>query len=134
MSVALFLVTHVGIASNLVAVAEAVIKRKSQNLSYTEVAMDANLDLVNEDIEQRLAQLDTKQGILFLTDIYGSSPSNIAMRLAEKHHAHLISGVNLPMIIRLLNYRDEVEDRLIEKALSGAKKGIQDNFFETSSS
>ena len=132
MSVALFLVTHAGIASNLVAVAEAVIKRKSKNLSYTEVAMDANLDLVNEDIEQRLAQLDTKQGILFLTDIYGSSPSNIAMRLAEKNHAHLISGVNLPMIIRLLNYRDETEDTLIEKALGGAKKGIQDNFFETS--
>ena len=131
MSVALFLITHEGIASNLITVAEAVIKRKSQNLTYMEVPMDADADLVSEVIEQRLAQLDTKTGILFLTDIYGSSPSNIAMRLAERHHAHLISGVNLPMIIRLLNYRDEIEDRLIEKALSGAKKGIQDNFFET---
>ena len=134
MSVALFLITHEGIASNLIAVAEAVIKKKSQNLSYTEIPMDADLDMVSDAIEKRLAQLDTKQGILFLTDIYGSSPSNITMRLAEKHHAHMISGVNLPMIIRLLNYRDEAEDGLIEKALSGAKKGIQDNFFVTSSS
>lgn len=128
MSVALFLVTHEGIASNLIAVAEAVIKRESQNLSYTEVPMDADPALINEDIDQRIAKLDTKQGILFLTDIYGSSPSNIAMRLAEKHHAHMISGVNLPMIIRLLNYRDEIEDSLIEKAVNGAIKGIQDNF------
>jgi len=133
MSVAIFLVTHEGIASNLIAVAEAVIKNKSQNLSYTEVPMDTEPEQVREDIEQRLAKLDTKQGILFLTDIYGSSPSNIAMRLAEKYHAHMVSGVNLPMVIRLLNYRDEVEGKLVEKALSGAKKGIQDNFFETSS-
>jgi PTS system ascorbate-specific IIA component len=128
MSVALFLITHEGIASNLIAVAEAVIKRESQNLSYTEVPMDADPALISEDIDQRIAKLDTRQGILFLTDIYGSSPSNIAMRLAEKHHAHMISGVNLPMIIRLLNYRDDIEDSLIEKAVNGAIKGIQDNF------
>lgn len=133
MSVAIFLVTHEGIASNLVSVAEAVIKGKSHNLSFIEVPMDTEPDQVCDDIEQRLSQLDTKQGILFLTDIYGSSPSNIAMRLAEKHHAHMVSGVNLPMVIRLLNYRDELEDKLVEKALSGAKKGIQDNFIETSS-
>jgi len=133
MSVAIFLVTHEGIASNLVSVAEAVIKDKSHNLSFIEVPMDTEPDQVCDEIEQRLAQLDTKQGILFLTDIYGGSPSNIAMRLAEKPHAHMISGVNLPMVIRLLNYRDELEDKLVEKALSGAKKGIQDNFIETSS-
>ena len=92
MSVAVFLITHEGIASNLIAVAEAVIKRESQNLSYTEVPMDADPVLISEDIDQRIAKLDTRQGILFLTDIYGSSPSNIAMRLAEKHH----SPVKLP--------------------------------------
>ena len=132
MSVALFFITHEGIAGNLISVAEAIIKKKSHNLSFIEVPMDADPELITEGIEQRLEQLDSEQGILFFTDIYGSSPSNIAMRLAEKNHAHLISGVNLPMIIRLLNYRDETEDILIEKALGGAKKGIQDNFFETS--
>lgn len=127
MSIALFFITHEGIASNLIAIGEAIIKNTKNNLSCFEVAMDADTASAVDDIENNLAQLDTKEGVIFITDVFGSTPSNIAQRLADKHHAHLISGVNLPMVIRLLNYRDAPENTLIQKALDGAKQGIQQN-------
>jgi len=131
MSVALFFITHEGIASNLISIGEAIIKKTNNNLSYSEVAMDADIATVIENIEKNLERLDTKEGLLFFTDIYGSTPSNIAQQLANKYQAHLISGINLPMIMRLLNYRDEAENILIQKALEGARKCIQDNAPET---
>ncbi|MBE9560108.1 MAG: hypothetical protein IMF15_04925 [Proteobacteria bacterium] len=127
MSIALFFITHEGIASNLLTIGEAIIQKTNNNLSYFEIPMDANNHLMIEGIEKKLDQLDIEDGLLFITDIYGSTPSNIAQQMAIKHHTDLISGVNLPMIIRLLNYRDENTGSLIQKALDGAKKGIQHN-------
>ena len=131
MSVALFFITHEGIASNLITIGEAIIQNTNNNLSYFEIPMDANNNIMIEDIEKKLEQLDIEEGVLFITDIYGSTPSNIAQKMADKHHADLISGVNLPMIIRLLNYRNETVESLIQKTLDGAKKGIQHNAYLT---
>jgi PTS system mannose-specific IIA component len=123
MCTALFFITHNGIASNLIAVAESILRQKAVNIDYYEVSMDDSiLDSIKE-IDSKLAKLDCTS-IIFITDIFGSTPSNIAHQVAEKHQAHLISGVNLPMVIRLLNYRDAGEEDLIEKAVEGAQKGI----------
>ena len=131
MSVALFFITHEGIASNLITISEAIIQKTNNNLSYFEVPMNADINLMIEGIENKLEQLDINEGVLFITDIYGSTPSNIAQKIAERLHTDLISGVNLPMIIRLLNYRDETTESLIQKALDGARKGIQHNTYVT---
>jgi len=125
MSVALFFITHEGIAANLLKVGEAIIRKPGSNISYLEVPMDTAIDKALVDIEDIITRLDTDDGILFITDIYGSTPSNIAHKSAIKYNASLISGANLPMIIRLLNYRDEPEQNLLKKALDGARHGIQ---------
>lgn len=125
MSVALFFITHEGIAANLLKVGEAIIRKSSNNISYLEVPMDSVVDKVLDDIDDKIKRLDIDDGILFITDIYGSTPGNIAHECAIKHNASLISGANLPMIIRLLNYRDETEQNLLKKALDGAHQGIQ---------
>ena len=125
MSIALFFITHEGIASNLLCIAQSIIQKPENNLSFIEVPMDADIDTMINSIQNKLYKLDLNQGILFITDIYGGTPSNIAQLLTTNYGANLISGVNLPMIIRLLNYRDETEQVLIEKALDGARKGIQ---------
>ena len=131
MSTALFFITHEDIASNLITIGEAIIQKTNNNLSYFEVPMDADINLMIEGIEDKLEQLDLEEGLLFITDIFGSTPSNIAQKIADRHRADLISGVNLPMIIRLLNYRDETVESLIQKALDGAKQGIQRHAFKT---
>jgi len=131
MSLALFFITHEGIASSLLRIAEAIMQKPNSNLTHYEVPMDAVIDKTSSSIEKKLKQLIIDDGILFITDIYGSTPSNIAQRLATKYHADLISGVNLPMIIRLLSYRDEPEQELLQKALEGAHHGIKHYAKET---
>jgi len=127
MSIALFFITHEGIASNLLSIGESIIQKPNNNLSFIEVPMDADLDTMINSIENKLNKLNLNRGILFITDIYGGTPSNIAQLLATNYDANLISGVNLPMIISLLNYRNKTEQVLIQKALDGAHKGIQIN-------
>lgn len=127
MSIALFFITHEGIASNLLNMGESIIRKPNNNLSFIEVPMDADFDTMFNSIQSKLNKLNLNRGILFITDIYGGTPSNIAQLLATSYDANLISGVNLPMIIRLLNYRNETEQVLIQKALDGAHKGIQVN-------
>ncbi len=131
MSTALFFITHEGIASNLLAIGEAITQKPNNNLSYIEVPMDAPIEEVINNIEAQLESLNIDDGLFFITDIYGGTPSNIAQKLASRYRAHLVSGVNLPMIIRLLNYREEQAETLLQKALDGARLGIQDHILET---
>ena len=69
--------------------------------------------------------LDQGRGVLVMTDIYGATPSNIAARLLEPGRVEGIAGVNLPMLIKALTYREEAAlDDVLEKALAGAAEGI----------
>ena len=124
MSVALLFITHEGIASNLLSIGESIIQKPNSNIAINEVPMDASVDSVIADADKSLDNLDTDEGILFITDIYGSTPSNIALKLARKYSTQLLSGVNLPMVIRLLGYRDLPLPALIEKAIKGATQVI----------
>ena len=62
--------------------------------------------------------------MLILTDLYGSTPSNIANRLIDTHNASVISGANLPMLLRILNYPEMSLEALCDKAANGARDGI----------
>ena len=127
MSTALFFITHEGIASNLLKTGEAIVQKPNDNLSFIEVPMDSAIDKTINSIESKIKQLTLDEGIFFITDIYGSTPGNIAQQLASKYKTHLITGVNLPMILRLLNYRNEPAENLLQKALEGAHHGIQNH-------
>jgi PTS system ascorbate-specific IIA component len=69
-------------------------------------------------------QLDEGDGVLVLTDIYGATPGNIALRLIKPGSVEGIAGVNLPMLIRALTYREEDLATVVEKALSGGHEGV----------
>ena len=125
MSVALFFITHQGIASNMLSVTESILKKSNSNLSFHEIPLDAPVEMMISEIENKISQMKIDDGILFITDIYGSTPGNIAQQLSTRYKTELLSGVNLPMIIRLMNYRDEPLPSLITKALDGAKQCIQ---------
>ena len=125
MSIALFFITHEGIASNLLTVAERILKVSDNNICCLEVPMDAPVHEIVNNCKQNLSQLSTAKGLLFITDAYGSTPGNISQQLATELDTPLISGVNLPMVIRLLNYRDEDMSTLVDKALDAARTCIR---------
>ena len=70
-----------------------------------------------------LRQLDTPQ-TLVLTDIFGATPCNVAQQLADGINTKLVTGMNLPMLLRAVCYRHEALDTLVARALAGASQGV----------
>ena len=125
MSVTLLLVSHKGIASNLLETAFSIVNDRPANISYVEVPMDAPVDSMKNDIKKQLDQLDQSDEVLILTDIYGGTPSNIASCFISSKNTRLISGLNLAMIIKAINYRNLPLTELIEKIISGGRQSIE---------
>ena len=71
-----------------------------------------------------LKLVDTGQGVLVMTDIYGATPSNLALKLLEAGRIEGITGVNLPMLLRALTYRDKDMATLVSRATSGGRDGV----------
>ncbi len=79
-----------------------------------------------ENARAKVLELNQGEGVLILTDIYGSTPSNIACALSNDADVRVISGLNLPMLIRVLNYPNLDIDELVYKAVTGGKEGIME--------
>lgn len=79
------------------------------------------MDVIARVIAMRL---DKGEGVLVLTDMFGSTPCNIAQRLLDLPNLEVVTGINLPMLIRLMNYPALPLQALREKAVSGGHDGI----------
>ncbi len=69
-------------------------------------------------------ELDTGDGVLIFSDIYGATPSNLASKLLVSGRIEAIAGVNLPMLVRAFTYRDKGMETMIKKAISGGCDGV----------
>jgi len=71
-----------------------------------------------------LAQQLGSEHVLVLTDLFGATPCNVALRLVDGVPSRLLAGVNLPMLLRAVTYRHESLDMLVSRALAGGTQGI----------
>lgn len=76
------------------------------------------------DAQEAIYRLDTGAGVIILADIFGASHTNEACKLLQPGRVDLVSGVNLPMLVRVLNHRQLNLDALVTKASSGGSDGI----------
>ena len=74
-------------------------------------------------IAQQLGRAPQAQ-VLVLTDVFGATPCNVAQKLIDGINSKLITGVNLPMLLRTVSYRHESLDALISRAMIGATQGV----------
>lgn len=72
----------------------------------------------------QLMQAPQVKGVLVLTDIFGATPSNVAQKLVDGVKSRLITGVNLPMLLRSVSYRNEPLDALVSRAVVGGTQGV----------
>jgi mannose PTS system EIIA component len=126
MSVGILLVTHAGIGSALVAVATALLRGNLPlKVEAFEVPFDGEPDALLPQASAALRRVDDGHGVLILTDIYGATPSNLAARLARiGTPARRVSALNLPMLLRVMNYAELPLDELPAVAASGARNGV----------
>jgi PTS system ascorbate-specific IIA component len=83
-----------------------------------------NPEQTEQALRERIGQFPANDGVLILADIYGASHTNAACRLLQPGRVELVCGVNLPMVIRALNYRNRDLATVTAKALSGGAEGI----------
>jgi PTS system mannose-specific IIA component len=74
--------------------------------------------------KETLARLDTGDGVLIFSDIYGATPCNLASKLLVPGRVEVVAGVNLPMLVRAFTYRAKGMDTMIKKAISGGCDGV----------
>ncbi|MBX3680003.1 PTS sugar transporter subunit IIA [Cognatazoarcus halotolerans] len=122
--IGILLITHGSLGESLLQCACHVLNRRPPQIAQLGIAaQDDPLDLV--PLAQRMKEMvDSGDGVLILTDLFGATPSNVAMKLLEKNRIEAVSGVNLPMLLRALTYREKDFRTLIQRAVSGACDGV----------
>jgi PTS system ascorbate-specific IIA component len=128
MSAGILLVTHENIGAQLVAVCDAIFKQQMTAVSLVSVPADirpAVLGKYADFIRTAMLAHDNGEGLLVLTDMYGATPDNLARYFSTECNARVVSGINLPMLLRVLNYAHQPLEQLCQTALTGGTKGVQ---------
>ena len=122
--IGIFLVTHATLGESLIQCACHVLNKRPPQIAQLGVsAQDDPLDILPL-ARSMLGWVDGGDGVLLLTDIYGATPSNIAAKLVVPDRVELVAGVNLPMLLRVLTYRDRDMQTLVKRAAAGACDGV----------
>lgn len=125
MSIALVIISHEGVGNALVNTLNTTFEQDLPlPLSTVDIQPDCDPDCTIKQLQTFLKTIDTGEGVLLLTDLFGATPSNIASALREAHNVRLVTGLNLPMLIRVMNYPDLSLNELAEKAVEGGQSGI----------
>ena len=122
--IGILLITHGSFGEALVQNACHVLNKRPPQLNQLGLsAQDDPLDLLPL-ARQMLHLVDDGDGVLLMTDIFGATPSNLALKLLEPGRVEGLTGVNLPMLLRALNYRDKGMATLLVRARDGGRDGI----------
>lgn len=125
MSVGVLLITHGNLGDDLLSTATGIFGSCPACAQALGVENDAPWDPLLREAERRTAQLDEGDGVLVLTDLYGSTPANLAVALlARRAGLRVLAGVNLPMLVRALSYAALDLDQVVDKALQGGRDGV----------
>jgi PTS system ascorbate-specific IIA component len=124
MTVGLLLVSHNHIGIEMLNTARQMLAHCPLPTKVLDIRITDTAEDIRARLQDRLTGLDQGNGILILTDMFGSTPSNIACAVSEQDNICIVSGLNLPMLIRVLNYPDLSLDKLEQKAITGGKEGV----------
>jgi PTS system mannose-specific IIA component len=108
--IGLVLVTHGRLASEFVVAMEHVVG-KQERIAPICIGPDDDMDQRRKDIAKAIAKVDDGSGVIILTDLFGGTPSNLAISLMKSDKIEVIAGVNLPMLIRLEGARKTMDVR-----------------------
>jgi len=122
--IGVLLISHGAIGETLLASAEAILGAKQARVATLGVSRSDDPDKVLARARQLAAQLDDGTGLLVLTDMYGATPCNVASRLLADGRVEGVSGVSLPMLVRVLSGRDGSLPAAVQRALSGGAEGV----------
>jgi len=102
-------VTHCHLAEELIAAAELVVGEDLKQFQPVSINPKEGSEEIREKIISAIRKVDEGKGVLILTDMYGGTPSNISLSFLEEKKIEVITGVNLPMLLKLATYQDDMD-------------------------
>ena len=122
----LVLVTHGQIGRSFLDVAEFILAQSLAEVGFVSFRQSAMENTGEEEIKRAISAADRGQGVLVMTDIGGASPFNQVASVLQECAAELVTGLNLAMLIRAWNYRQQAAHRLARLAAEGAIRDIRE--------
>ena len=128
MAVSILTITQGNVGKEIVATAKTMLGKLPLKCETLSVSNTCNPEELLLEAQRLCKNIDDGDGVLVLTDIFGSTPSNICNKLKNRNDVeiYVVAGLNLPMLIRAMNYPKLKLNKLVDKALSGAHDGIID--------
>ena len=115
--IGLVLVTHGHLATEFRAALEHVVGQQA-NLATIAIAPDDDMEGRRRDIIAAVEEVEAGRGVIVLTDMFGGTPSNLAISVMEPGRIDVVAGINLPMLIKLASVREE---KTLDEAVSSAQ-------------
>ena len=116
--IGMVLVTHGKLAQEFVAALEHVVGTQAQ-IAAVCIGPDDDMEERRQEILRRIAEVDSGDGAVVLTDMFGGTPSNLAISVMDRARIEVIAGVNLPMLIKLASLR---QAESLERTVLGAQE------------
>ena len=122
--IGILIISHGTLGESLIHCASHVLNRRPARLKQLGITAQDDPHHLLPQARKLVKDLDEGDGVLILSDMYGGSPANIAAQLLIPGKVEGVAGVNLPMLIRVLNYRDRPLATIVTKAVSGGCDGV----------
>ena len=116
--IGMVVVTHGRLAEEFIAAMEHVVGPQSA-LQAISIGPDDDMEQRRQDILDAVLEVDEGDGVILLTDMFGGTPSNLAISIMDSTHVEVVAGINLPMLIKLASVR---ENNSMEEAVSAAQE------------
>lgn len=121
--VGVILVTHGQFGQHLLEAAQTILGPQEQ---CAHLAVEGAVDMATllTDLKSAVKRMETGEGVIILTDMFGGTPSNIGLSLLQPGKVDVLTGVNLPMLLRILGMRDQELTQLAQNAKNAGIQGI----------
>ena len=121
--IGLMIITHGNLALELKSAMEHMIGDQN-DIEIFSITPEDDIDIQKNNIEKKLKELNQGKGVIILTDVFGGTPSNLALNFLEPGIIEIMSGVNLPMLIKICQLRDKNILEVIQEGKNAAQKYI----------
>ncbi|MEP7207114.1 MAG: PTS fructose transporter subunit IIA [Casimicrobiaceae bacterium] len=122
--IGVLIIAHDNLGDSLVRAVSHVLGERPAQFDVLSVAATDDPMVLLPRAREQVEHLDTGEGVLVFSDIYGATPSNLAVKLLRPGHVAVVAGVNLPMLVRAFTYRTRDLDTMVAKAVSGGCEGV----------
>ena len=122
--IGILIIAHDNLGESLSRAVTHVLGYNPQQFEVLSVAATDDPSMLLPRAREQVARLDSGDGVLILSDLFGATPCNLASRLIAPGRVEVIAGVSLPMLVRAFTYRSRPLEAMVKKAVSGGCDGV----------